>query len=579
MITLRNNILITIGSLIILTATAIMVVAWRSISYSNTSHAFNILSVNSETSVANVRSRINLLNNIAVTLLYNKKNSMNSPVNILKDKIAFSVAIIDSGDKSILAYSEPENFSFACRIYKSKNYHDNIYFYKPFKNDNTLCINIPLSEKEKGHRAVFNIPLTFLQNARKSLPSLLFSHSGFIIDQSEGRYVKRNDNILFNTVKNIESSKETSSFFTTEDYFFFNKKIGSSNLNVLSYNRKSLLKSSAQMFFLSSTGLMITILFFSIMVFVFLVDSFLKPIKELCVASSSISQGEYHENISESRFKELNELISSFNFMIKNVKDREDDLNSLNKNLEIEVEKKTNELLHTAKMASLGTLSGGMAHEFNNILGAVVGHVSFALENEDPKEMKEALEIALMASERACSIVSRLQDFTKKKEYTKELFNINDSIINIVKLVEKDFINNKINIETDLTLGATILGDIHQVEQVILNLLINSRHAMDNGGRISIKSQIKNDKVIVTISDTGAGIEKEIQDRIFEPFFTTKGAFGMGKSYDHKPTDGTGLGLSVSMGIIETHNGSIRLVSSSSGGTKFEITLPLAYWA
>jgi len=321
---------------------------------------------------------------------------------------------------------------------------------------------------------------------------------------------------------------------------------------------------------------MLLVLTVSIIIFLFVMNSFLRPIKKLCTASKCFADGVYDSKLDPTKFAEINELINSFNTMIKKIQSREKELYSLNQNLEEEVNKKTSELLHAAKMASLGTLSSGIAHEFNNILGALIGHVSLALEKKDPKEMEEALQIALMASERACDIVSRLQDFAKKREGEHELYNVNEAITNTIKLIERDFLSNNIKIEKKLSIKALVRGSQSQMEQVILNLLINSRHAMPAGGTIKLSSSISDGRVTIRIHDTGHGIPTEIKDRIFEPFFTTKGVVGMGKSFGSQDNEGLGLGLSVSLGIIEDHKGSIRLVETSQKGTIFEIILPLA---
>ena len=120
------------------------------------------------------------------------------------------------------------------------------------------------------------------------------------------------------------------------------------------------------------------------------------------------------------------------------------------------------------------------------------------------------------------------------------------------------------------------MGDQPQIEQVILNLLINSKQAMPKGGTIEIDTKSDNASVIVLVKDTGKGIDEELKVRIFEPFFTTKGVVGMGKEYGSQDAEGTGLGLSVSHGIIENHNGTIKLLESSPQGTTFEIRIPVA---
>ena len=149
--------------------------------------------------------------------------------------------------------------------------------------------------------------------------------------------------------------------------------------------------------------------------------------------------------------------------------------------------------------------------------------------------------------------------------------------INIVKLIEKDLLNFKTQVMLDLSdIGDVFVnGDQTEIEQVLLNLLINSKHSMPQGGNINLSTRVENKKLSIKIRDTGHGIPEAIKDRIFEPFFTTKGVVGMGKSFGSQDTEGAGLGLSVSLGIIEAHNGTIILASTSQKGTTFEITLPL----
>ena len=582
--TLRNRILITIGALITITALTIIYIANRAMYNSNISHAYSLLNLNNEALTADVRGKISNLKNYAISITYNKLNALSVPstnsgnddkFGLSKFKFVSNVSVSSYDKANLIQY--PSITSNSCN-YNIKYYPSNdVLFTKNESDPNFVCIYIPITLYEKKYLAAFNVYLSFFNKRSTSLPTLIISPNRFELNLEDFAFNDFKNAKFKAMLDNPEIIKEKSSFFKSSNYFFLIDEIPYTNLKILSYNNIRTAQTSYNRFLYSSIGSMFLILVLSIIIFYFVVNSFLKPIKNLCTASKCFAEGIYSQKISPSNFREINELISSFNIMIKRIQERESELQKLNANLGKEVEKKTNELLHAAKMASLGTLSSGIAHEFNNILGAVIGHVSLALEKKDPKEMEEALSIALMASERACSIVSRLQDFSRKKSSDHKLFNINNAINNIVKLIEKDLLNFKIQIILNLSDIGDILinGDQTEIEQVLLNLLINSKHSMPHGGNINLSTNVEDKKLSIKVRDTGMGIPDSIRERIFEPFFTTKGVLGMGKSFGAQDNEGAGLGLSVSLGIIEAHNGTIRLASTSQKGTTFEITLPL----
>ena len=584
LMTLRNRILITIGALITITALTIIYIANKAMYNSNISHAYSLLNLNNEALTSDVRGKISALKNYAISATYNKVNSLNIPsvstkdddkFNLSKFKFVNSVSISSYDKASLVLYpnATANSCNFNIKYYPSND----VLFTKNETDPKSICIYIPITLFEKKYLAAFDVYFSFFDKRSTSVPTLIISPNRFELNLENFVFADFKNAKFKSLLDNPEIIKEKSSFFKSSNYFFLIDEIPYTNLKILSYDSIRTAQASYNRFLYSSIGSMFLILALSIIIFYFVVNSFLKPIKNLCTASKCFAEGIYNQKISPSNFKEINELISSFNIMIKRIQERESELQKLNANLGKEVEKKTNELLHAAKMASLGTLSSGIAHEFNNILGAVIGHVSLALEKKDPIEMEEALSIALMASERACSIVSRLQDFSRKKSSDHKLFNVNDAINNIVKLIEKDLLNFKIQIMLDLSgIGDIFInGDQTEIEQVLLNLLINSKHAMPQGGNINLSTNVEDKKLSIKIRDTGMGISDSIKERIFEPFFTTKGVLGMGKSFGSQDNEGAGLGLSVSLGIIEGHNGTIRLASTSPKGTTFEITLPL----
>ncbi|HYL84812.1 MAG TPA: ATP-binding protein [Candidatus Angelobacter sp.] len=235
-------------------------------------------------------------------------------------------------------------------------------------------------------------------------------------------------------------------------------------------------------------------------------------------------------------------------------------------------------LRQSQKMEAIGTLAGGVAHDFNNILMVISGYGSVLNEAlaSDPK-LRAHVEQIQKAAERAASLTRQLLAFSRKQAIQPTPLNLNSVVTSIEKLLHR-LIGEHITISTrlDSKLG-TILADPGQIEQVILNLAINARDAMPDGGRLTLETrntQIqdsttapKNLKpgphVELVVSDTGVGMSLEVQARIFEPFFTTK---PLGK--------GTGLGLSTVYGIVEQANGHITFTSQPGGGTTFRVYLP-----
>lgn len=577
--TLRKRIIISIGALILFTSLTIIIVAGRSLYITGISHAYNILEMNNDSLYADVRSKLSELKNFSVTTIYNRLNKLNDPstetTTTLRQRYVNSFAVYDK-DSIIVSSIKNQNELRCAHIAAFQK--SQAFFYQPKDQSrlSSICLHMPVSIQNKTYDAVFNIAPLFFNRRTTSAPTLVIAPNQFELQVQNYEISKYKDAVFRSLIDPSQILQARSNFIRSEEHVMLLQEVPRTNLRLLSYSGESTISSAYKSFLYSSFGIMILILVISIVVFFFIVSSFLKPIKNLCTASKCFADGIYEHNLDPTRFAEINELINSFNTMIRKIQQRENELSALNQNLEKEVNKKTSELLHAAKMASLGTLSSGIAHEFNNILGAVIGHVSLALEAKDPKEMEEALEIALTASEKACNIVSRLQDFAKKRSEDQIVFNVNDAIKNTLKLIERDLMNYHIKVEKKLGVAAMVRGNPAQMEQVILNLLINSKHAMENGGTITISTSISMGHVTIRVSDTGTGIKDEAKDRIFEPFFTTKGVVGMGKSFGSQDAEGTGLGLSVSMGIVEDHGGNIKLVETSERGTTFEIILPLA---
>jgi signal transduction histidine kinase len=219
----------------------------------------------------------------------------------------------------------------------------------------------------------------------------------------------------------------------------------------------------------------------------------------------------------------------------------------------------------TEKMVSIGRLAAGVAHEINNPLTTVLTFACLLREKADrDQQEKEDLDLIIHETTRAAEIVRGLLDFSRERATVKEPLEINDVIQRTVRLIHNQKSFDHIAIEERLAEGLPpVNGNLNQLQQVLLNLSLNACEAMPKGGTLWIASGLRDGKVTVSLTDTGAGIKAELLDRIFEPFFTTK---PVGK--------GTGLGLSVSDGIVQQHGGTLEVQSEEGHGSTFVIALP-----
>lgn len=237
------------------------------------------------------------------------------------------------------------------------------------------------------------------------------------------------------------------------------------------------------------------------------------------------------------------------------------------------------QLLHAQKMESVGQLAGGVAHDFNNILSAIIGHADLMLMKmpaDDP--LRQDADQILSSSERAAHLVQSLLAFSRKQIINPQVIDINEVIQNVGKLLRR-LIGSDIELRTRLAKGTVcVMADAGQLEQVLMNLATNARDAMPDGGVLTIEtgraelgngpgrsdSSAKPSYALLSLSDTGTGMDAKTKEKIFDPFFTTK---EVGK--------GTGLGLSTVYGIIKQHHGDITVYSEPGMGTTFRIYLPL----
>ena len=302
-----------------------------------------------------------------------------------------------------------------------------------------------------------------------------------------------------------------------------------------------------------------------------------RPVATLVEGMEKVGSGDLDFRANIKTRDEIGILAKAFNSMTTDLKAAREIMVNWTKTLENEVEKKTEvirrtqgQLIHTEKLASLGRMAAGVAHEINNPLTGIVTFAHLMLKRVPPESLeKEDLEVIIEQAERCSKIIKGLLGFARATAVEKGPTDINEVLKRSIQMVSNkvDFHNIKFDINMDDTLSP-VIADSSQFQQVFLNMLVNAADAMDGRGTITISSRtvFEDEKPFVEIefTDTGPGISGENMEKIFEPFFSTK---PVGK--------GTGLGLAVSHGIVQEHKGRIFVKSEPGHGASFFVRLPL----
>lgn len=298
------------------------------------------------------------------------------------------------------------------------------------------------------------------------------------------------------------------------------------------------------------------------------------PIEILLAQTQALSDGDLTARVKNISNDELGELGQSFNTMAENLAQAQLELKDWGNTLEQKVELRTvemkemqDQLLRSAKLASMGELVAGIAHEINNPLTGILMFASLSARNTDlPQQVKDNLDLIVSETGRCAKIVRGLLEFARESIPEKRPDSINRVIEHTLELVSQQAIFQDIDISCNCDDELPDLEiDADQVQQVFFNMFINAGQAMPNGGALSIETRLlkEDHEVRVTVCDTGSGICQENLERIFDPFFSTKAQKGFG------------LGLSVSYGIIRNHGGRVDVESEEGKGTCFTIYLPL----
>ncbi|MBW2467184.1 MAG: HAMP domain-containing protein, partial [Deltaproteobacteria bacterium] len=307
-----------------------------------------------------------------------------------------------------------------------------------------------------------------------------------------------------------------------------------------------------------------------------------KPLKEMAEHMKQVEHGDYSIRQAVESADEIGSLAKGFNEMLDDLERRNKEITWANEQLEQKMEERRlmeKQLRQAQKLEAIGTLAGGIAHDFNNILTTIIGYSQLLMlkKAEDDPE-REKIETVFEAAEKATELVRQLLAFSRKQVMDIRVVNLNYIVTNVSKMLTR-LIGENIAIKTTLNESiGNIKADPGQVEQVIVNLVVNARDAMPDGGELYLESDsveldeeyckthaniVPGQYVVFSVTDTGVGIPPELRDKIFDPFFTTK-----------KAGEGTGLGLATVYGIVTQMDGHIYVYSEVGHGTTFKIYFP-----
>jgi len=465
-----------------------------------------------------------------------------------------------------------------------------------------LAIAVPLIDKNGKIYAALVGQLN-MERLWEIVDSITIGNTGFVTIMNELQYYVAHPNkeMLFRQAPFdpekksgvIDSSDSEALFYSAEkysstiEYEFPNwrivvvqgKRDALSNLSKLKYN---------------VIYVLIIGLFLVVLISIFLSGSIVKPIQTLIHGMSRVSDGDLSYKTSVKSRDEIGLLGAAFNDMLmrlnkahqelqgktEELREAFNEISLLNVTLEKRVEERTKELrekqhqlVQAGKLAAIGQLGAGVAHELNNPIAGILGYTQFMLDIVSKENLKidevytfkKYLQHIENGSRRCKEIVQNLLQFARKSPEEVVSVNVNNVVEDTLSLIERQLLVNKIEVIKNLAPDIKqVEGNHIQLQQVFTNIIINAQQAMPEGGQLFISTRNENGNVAIEFKDTGCGIPEKYKDRIFEPFFTTK--------MDWK---GTGLGLSICYDIIKNHNGNIEVDSQLGKGAVFTIILPV----
>lgn len=283
-----------------------------------------------------------------------------------------------------------------------------------------------------------------------------------------------------------------------------------------------------------------------------------RPLQKVTLAAVRVREGAYGTQVDLRRSNdEIGLLADSFNEMSRKMATDIEQLKRLNE-----------QLIRAEKLAAMGTLAAGLAHEVNNPLASISSLIQMLRSSEElAPDAREKLELIWTQIQRISQVTKDMTDFARVRSAAKAVVDVNRIVRASLRLASFDTAFQKLTIDAKLAAGPQhVNADADQLQQVFLNLFLNARDAMPEGGKFVVSTKMAGSNIIVEVSDDGCGIDENAVKHIFDPFYSTKPA---GK--------GTGLGLAVCYGIVTAHGGRIEAYQNQPSGTTFAIRLPAAY--
>ena len=294
------------------------------------------------------------------------------------------------------------------------------------------------------------------------------------------------------------------------------------------------------------------------------------PINRLLAATEKITRGQYSQRLKVSGSAELARLSNAFNEMASALQDKDHQVSEQMTALEkvnSDLQQAREETIRTEKMASIGLLAAGMAHEIGTPLASIMGYAELSAgEQPDNPAIQDYARRITEDCSRIDRIVGGLLDYSRPRTLSGENADVRDVVTSTLDLMMQQGVFKTLSLGMEIDEGLLLARcNEHQLQQVLINLLLNSRDATQAGGAITVKAGRKGENIRLDVVDCGTGITDESMKHIFDPFFTTK-----------PPGKGTGLGLAISARIVEGFGGRITVTSKVGAGSCFSIWLPLA---
>jgi signal transduction histidine kinase len=432
------------------------------------------------------------------------------------------------------------------------------------------CLSLAISQKPEGHDeslvavAVIRLDnLLHIANRSRVSETFLIDSGGTYLSHSDSQRVAMKKKV--NWLPELDKILKSSHIGTTLEYSHEGRefiggfaRLKMAKLLVCVQIPKSAAYITARTLLRNLMGVSLALLTVSAVLSLFWSRRITKPIERLCMATREVGQGKFDVQVKRTSRDEIGDLAESFNQMASELDTREKELKETQ-----------GALMQSEKMAAFGQLSAGIAHEVKNPLAGILGFTQLSLRKVDENNpLHKNLSIIEKETKRCKNIIANLLKFSRQDKIALGRADINQVVQDAVTIVDHQLGIHQVQIETDLASPLPpIMGNGNQIQQVLMNLFINAQQAMDGKpGTVRISTRrLESGSIQIRLEDDGPGIPAEIQSHIFEPFYTTKPA-----------GTGTGLGLSVTYGIIKDHKGTIEVESEMGGGAAFIITLPIA---